>query len=372
MSIPLWRGSRARLDCYDREVPERDAPPSEVKPFRDLWLLLLAVIVLLGGMVGGGVYVWRQQTAAKAAERAAQVAARAAKEQAQTAAGAEVSFSGPVHARNVLAIPAPIDGTVESVEVQVGAVVQQDQPMARIKNEGLAATHEAAKADLERAAERVSNLESSLISARLEASRSAADSERARGEADRLDRALKREELLFREGATPRLKFEKVQKDAAAAVAEADALRTAAQQAADKIAKYTADLEAAKKTADEKGSGLEAAQSDLDSATVTAPVDGVILASSAKAGDKVTMEGADLFQIAVAADELAVIVEPPPPVSEKLKDGLAALVNVLELQLDGIPGELKRDDKGKWRVEFKAPNPNVKPGLNATVRVKLP
>jgi multidrug efflux pump subunit AcrA (membrane-fusion protein) len=352
-------------------VPQREAPqPRAVRSFRDRWFLLLAALVFLG-IGGGGVYAWRYQVAAKAAA-AAEAAAKAAEEKALLASGAEVSFAGPVLARNVLAIPAPIDGTVESVDVQVGTSVAQDQPLARIKNERLASQHEAAKADLDRAAERIGVLESSLISARLEASRSAADSDRARMDAERLDRALKHEELLFREGATARLKFEKIQKDAAAAIAEAEALRAAAAQAAEKIAKITADLDAAKKSVDERNAALEEAQSEIDAAVVTAPVDGLILAVNAKPGDQAASSGTDLFQIAVAADELTVNIEPNPQVAAKLKEGLPALVNILELQMDGIAGELKLGEKGQWRVDFKVADLNVKPGLNAVVRVKLP
>ena len=316
----------------------------------------------------GGLFAWRRQIAA----RAAAAAPKTTPAPEQLPAGAEVSFSGPVQARNVLAIPAPIDGTVEAVEVEVGSTVEQDQPLARLKNEGLAAALAAAKADFENAAERVSTLESSLISARLEASRSGVDSERARGDADRAGRNLKREELLFREGATARLKFEKAQKDAAAAVAEAEASRTSAAQAAGKIAKVTSDLETARRAVDEKAANLEDSQAEIDAAVVTAPVDGVIIASNAKVGAEVTSQGADLFQIAVAADELLVKVEPTPQVAGKFKDGLPALIQLLEISIEGLPGELKRGDKGDWRVEFKAPNSNVKPGLNAVVKVKLP
>jgi multidrug efflux pump subunit AcrA (membrane-fusion protein) len=349
-------------------VPERAAPPRTNPTLRDYWFLLLAPLILLA-IAGGGAYAWRSQAAAKAAAAAAKAAEESTP---QLVSGTEVSFAGTVLARNVLAIPAPIDGTVESVEVEVGSTVAQDQPLARLKNEGLATAHEAAKLDLESAATRVSTLESALISAKLEASRSIADYERSRGDADRLARAAKHEELLFREGATARLKYENAQKDAANAAAEVEALSASSQQAADKVTKLTVDLEAAKKMVEDKATELEGAQSEIDAAGVTAPVDGVVISVKAKPGDRVTMQGADLFQIAVAADELAVNIEPTPPIAEKLKDGLAALVNLLELQLDGVPGELKRDDKGQWRVEFKAPDANVKPGLNAVVRVKLP
>ncbi len=330
--------------------------------------MVLSLLLFLG-LVGGTIYFGKQQLAARAVAAAA---AKAPRVETPLPAGAEVSFSGVVQARNVLAIPAPIDGTVEAVDVQVGSAVEQGQALGRVKNEGLAATHAAAKADLETVAERVSTLESSLIAARLEASRSGIDAERARGDADRAERNARREEMLFKEGATPRLKFEKAQKDAATGAAEVEALRSAATQAAEKVTKVTSDLEAAKRSIDEKAAELEGAQAEIDAAAVTAPVDGVIIAVNAKAGDAVTKAGADLFQIAVAADELLVNIEPNPQVASKFVEGLPALLQLLELSLDGVAGELKRGDKGQWRVEFKAPNPNVKPGLNAVVKVKLP
>lgn len=354
-------------------MPEKAAPGTRnVHWLREWWLLITAALLLFAITGGAGLYWQRQVEAKRVAEAAAAKAATEAAGQAALDPRGEVSFSGTVVARNVLAVPAPIDGAVQSLEVQPGSVVEQDQPLAHLKNEGLAAEHEAARAEVEKAAERVSTLESALIAARVEASRSAADADRARGDADRLDRALQREEMLFREGATARLKFEKIQKEAAGAGAEAAALGRVATLASEKIAKVTADLEAAVKAADEKAAELEDAKAEADAAIVTAPVDGVILAVNAKVGDNVTMHGADLLQIAVAADELAVNVDPTPPVAARFKDGLPALVNILETQQGGIAGELKRTEQGKWRVEFKAPGPNVRPGLTATVKVKLP
>lgn len=341
---------------------------SPKRSFRDRWFLALAALVLIAIMAAGGAIGWRRYTASRQA-----APKPAAPAEAPLPPGAEVTFSGLVAARNVLPIPASLDGVVEEVMVEVGSSVEQAQPLARIKNDGLAAAHQQAKLDLERAIERTSNLESSLISARLEASRASADSDRTRTDADRLDRALKREEMLFREGATPRLKFEKAQKDAAAAATEWETARTAAAQGVEKVTKLTADLDALKRVVEEKSKDLEGAQSDIDASVVAAPVDGVIVAVKGKPGDEVSpAANKDLFQIAVAADELQIEVDPEPKLIEKLKDGLPALVQLLELSLDGIPGELKKTEQGKWRIEFKAPDPVVKPGLNAVVKVKLP
>lgn len=351
------------------EISREQAPPAAGRrTLRDRWFLLLAALVLLA-IAGGGAWVWRQQAAA----RKASAQTPAANTEGEIAAGAELSFAGLVAARNVLPIPAPLDGVIEQVEVDVGSSVEQEQPLARIKNDGLATAHKQAKEDLERAIERTSTLESSLIAARLEASRSAADSDRTRTDAERMDRNLKREEMLFREGATPRLKFEKAQKDAAAAASDWEAARLAATQAADKVTKLSSDLDALKRIVEEKTKEMEGAQADIDAAVVQAPVDGVIVAVKAKAGDEVSPAGnKDLFQIAVAPDELQIEIEPEPKQAERLKDGLPALIQLLELSLEGIPGELKRTDAGKWRIEFKAPDPVVKPGLSALVKVKLP
>lgn len=342
------------------------APPE--RSFRDRWFLALAALVLVA-IVAAGVVVWRRQVAA----RQAAAAKPAASADAPIPAGAEISFTGVVSARNVLPIPASLDGVIEEVMVDVGSSVEQEQPLARIKNDGLASSHQQAKLDLERALERTSTLESTLISARLEAARASGDSERTRGDAERLDRVLKREEMLFREGATPRLKFEKAQKDAAAAAADWEGARTAAAQGADKVTKLTSDLDALKRMVEEKTKELEGAQADIDAAVVAAPVDGVIVGVKAKAGDEVSpAANKDLFQIAVAADELQIELDPEPKLLERLKEGSPALIQLLELSIEGVPGELKKTEQGKWRIEFKAPDPVVKPGLNAVVKVKLP
>jgi len=355
-----------------QSVPPRNDAGCE-PTLRDAWLLVIGLLLVLAMFTGTGYYAWhRHKTsqAAAAAQAAAEAAAKAAQEYA---AGSELTFSGAVQARNILLIAAPMDGTVETVDVVEGAVVEQNQPLARIKNEGLATEQANARTDLENAAERVNTLESTLIVARLEASRAAAEADRSRSEADRFDRNARREEMLYNEGATPRLRFEKAKGEATAAAAASEAASTTVTQANDRVTRQTAELEAAKRILDEKTREVEAAQGDLNAAAVNAPVDGVVIAVKIKPGDEVT-EAANtgIFQMAVAADELQVPIEPPDPkAAAVLKDGLPALVEIVELSMQGIAGELKRTESGGWRVDFKAPDASVKPGLHAVVRVKL-
>jgi len=80
----------------------------------------------------------------------------------------------------------------------------------------------------------------------------------------------------------------------------------------------------------------------------------------------------NLFEIAPNPTELMVVIEPDPKVAPRLKPGMSALVQVVEYSGDAITGELKAGEDGKLRVEFIAPDPVLKPGLNASVRIQLP
>src|SRR5262245_4285073 len=96
--------------------------------------------------------------------------------------GAEISLAGKIEADHVIPVPAPIDGIIEEYLVDVGEEVYEGQLLARLRNQALEGASELAKIELDRAETRVNNLDSSLISARLEASRARAESSRSKGE----------------------------------------------------------------------------------------------------------------------------------------------------------------------------------------------
>ena len=337
--------------------------PAEDKRFRDRWFLTLAGVLLLAVTAAGG-YLWRQLKPPRQQPPK--------QEMVELPSGTGVSFTGPVMALNAVPVPIPVDGTVDSVEVEEGTEVFQGQLLIRIRNEGLDAAREAAQQELEQMQGRVQNLESGVISARLEASRAAAEAARSQGDFDRIERIATRQQMLYREGATPRLVFEKSLKDLELARSERDSLREVARQARERVTFLQRELEFAKKSADEKSQSLEGAKADLQTAEITSPVDGLLVTMRAKPGDQVQASNQDLIVVAVEPSEMQVRIQPDPKVLPKLRDGLPALVQILELSSDGIPGELRREEDGEWHVEFTAADPNIKPGLNALVKVKLP
>jgi len=327
-----------------------------------IWLLIAASI-LISAMVGGAIYYFLRPKPSPPKVVAVEP---------ELAPGVEVSFTGTVQVRHIVLVPAPIEGTLENVDIEVGHEVSEGQLLARIKNTSLEASKTAAMETKETAQSRVNNLESALIAARLEASRASAEASRARLEFERTEKLALRQQMLLREGATARLVYEKAQKDFQGASADYDAMRSSARMEQDRVESLVRDLESARKNLEAASTQLEAAAADLTGADVLSPADGILTGTRAKAGDEVTMDIPDLFQIGVDPGQLQVAIDPDPRVRAKLKTGLPALVQVLELSKDAIEGELKLSEDGKVLVEFNTTDPFLKPGLSAIVKIKLP
>jgi multidrug efflux pump subunit AcrA (membrane-fusion protein) len=321
--------------------------------------------LLLAGIAAAGVYFWRDG-------RKPPVPPKSAVVEAVPDPGAEVSFTGVIAARQVVAVPASVEGLLESVEVETGAEVFEGQLLARIQNTGLESSRDAARLEKDNVETRVNNLESSLIAARLESSRAAAESMRLRGEYEKAEKNAVRQQMLLREGATPRLVHERAQRDWELVRKEYDSASETSRQAQKRVDELSRDLDAAKRALEEKSSELEAATADLAGGEVVSPTDGILIAARAQAGDNVDMTVVDLFQIAIEPGQLKIQIDPRPPVRKRLTNGLPALVQVLEISGDAINGEVIIDEDGQVWVEFDTGDPSIKPGLNAMVKIKLP
>jgi multidrug resistance efflux pump len=334
---------------------------------KDRWFLIAGSLLILSLAGGAGAFLYYRTRAAKAAPKAPVV------EQPQAPAGTELTFSVPVQARHIVTVAAPIDGTIEAVEIEPGGDVFEGQLIARITNTALESERDRAVQDLETAQGRLNNLESSLIAARLEASRATADEARAKSDYERTERVAIREQGLYKEGATARLKMEKAVKDFESAKKEAEALANLARQARDRVDSTTRDIEIARKAVEEKTAELEVARADLAGAEVHSPADGVLLAARAKAGEEVAVTMTDLFQVGVDLHELQAIVEPEPPALKRLKPGLPVLVQLLDYSADAVEGQIGSiGEDGRVRVHFTSPDPSIKPGMPAVIKIRLP
>lgn len=285
--------------------------------------------------------------------------------------GDEISLSGKIQAAHIVAVPAPIDGTIDTWLVESGQEVLEEQEIGHIRNSGLESAQEHAEQELDSARSRVSNLEASILASKLEAARTESDAARAKSEAARLEKLYAREQLLYREGATARLKFEKAEKEYRVAQEEANTASELSRQAGERITKLEKDLDLAKKALEDKNAALEDAKEDLKSATIVAPAEGLILKLSVEVGGEVDRSMRDLVQIAVDPALLEIVVEPEPAILAKLQPGQPALVLVPEAGPEGLQGQIKSIQDTQVVIEFASPTPAIKHGMTGSVRLKL-
>ncbi|MBS1874714.1 MAG: efflux RND transporter periplasmic adaptor subunit [Acidobacteria bacterium] len=329
---------------------------------RGKWVLFGGVTILLAA-AAGALQVYRQRVTHRPV-------AAAVVTQAAGPVASEVSLAGVIDAQSVVKVAAPIEGIVESFGAEAGEDVFEGQLIAHIKNTRLDSAVEAAQLETDRLQARVHELEAAIVAARLEMSRSAADSTRAKGEFDRADRAYQRQQMLYREGATPRLVYEKAQREYQSAKDDFDSKDLLARNAQDRIETLNRDLDAAKKMEQQREQALEQAKQDVASGDVRSPVDGIVLSRQGAAGESVSPQMEDFFRIAAMLSALDVVVQPEPAAVARIQVGQAAEVHVAEVG-EAIAGTVREIKDGRVVVDFTSPTPAIRPGSTAQVKIRL-
>ncbi|MBI4910932.1 MAG: biotin/lipoyl-binding protein [Acidobacteria bacterium] len=332
---------------------------------RGKWLLFSGIVILVA-IAAGALSLLRKPTA-EPVKKAAVVAPP----EETTTAGDEINLMGTIRAAHIVPVPSSVDGVVETWEVELGQEVLQGQLIGRIRNSSLETAKEGAQLDLERAQTRVTNLEGQILAARLEAARTDADAVRTRLEMERLEKAWARQQMLFKEGATPRLTYEKTQKDYTVSKAEAETSKQLATGATDRVSKLERDLQTAKSAVEDKQADLDTAQDAIDSCNIMAPADGVIIKLSVDVGGEVDKAMPDLVQLAVDPALLQIVIRPDKRALERMKEGLPALVIVPDVSAEALSGEVEEVGEEEVIIGFTSPNSAIKHGMPGSVRVKL-
>lgn len=332
---------------------------------RGKWILFGGVTIL-AAIAAGTLAVYRQHAKpAAAAQEAAKPAAAA------VAPGPEITLQGRIQAQKVVNVAAPIEGAVESFSVDVGDDVAEGQVLARIKNMKLENNIEAATAEMDKAQGRVQDAESGIVAARLEASRARADAGRAKSEYDRADKAFARQKMLYAEGATARLVYEKAQREYGTAKDENESKEQIARQAEERVTALNRDLDTFKRMLADRAQALEQAKGDVAAGEVRSPVDGVIVGRRGQAGEDVNRTMDDLFKIATALSAMEVVVEPTPPQLQRIKAGQPAAIHIAELPNESVSGAVREVSGNLVIIDFISPTPLIKPGLTAQVTIKI-
>jgi HlyD family secretion protein len=330
---------------------------------RGKWLLIPALAVL-AGLIAAAFGLLRQESERK--PLAAEVSARSEPQVV------EISLPARIEARHVITVDAHVAGNLREVLADVGEEVYEGQLLARVGNLMLENARENAGATSAAAQNRVNKLESAIVAARLEASRARADAERVRGEMERTDKIRQRQKMLFGEGATPRLVWEKAERDADSARSEFDSLNILATHAEERVKALLADLENSKKLLADKLRELEDAQDHLRAAEVLAPADGLLVSAKAEPGKDFGEDGdLELFRIAVDTAQLQAVVEAAPGALARLAQGQEVMLFFADIPGEGVSGTIAEIREGEAIVDFISPTPLVRPGMTAQVRLTL-
>lgn len=336
---------------------------------RGKWLLAGGSVIFLS--IAAGAFVWlRTPIDPQPAPSPKEVNPKPQAPASGSFFGNEVSLSGILQAKQTVLVAAPIDGTIQEVMADAGTQVFQGQVIARIHSGKLDTALEAATADVEKLKTRIIGLDGSIIAARLESTRAQGDAQRAKNELDRAEKAYTRQGLLYKEGATPRLTYEKAERDFKQAQSDSESLSAVAKNAADRIDSLTQELESAKKLLDQKNQDLESANQQVASGEVQAPVDGLVIARKGSPGEPITKAVPDFFQIAVNTAVMEAVAQADPSVQGRIKEGQQAIVRVAEFA-DDIHGVVREVNGSTVRVEFASPSADIKPGLTARVKINL-
>ena len=327
--------------------------------------LLAAGAVLIAGL--GGWALWRMQ-ALPAAPPAPP------KEAATTPAAAnadEINLTGRVQPQRVVPVPTPVDGVLENLTIKEGEEVSEGQLLGRVKNDNLDTEQENQRQEVERLQTKVTGLEASIIAARLEAQRTKGEADNARTTLENARKLYDRQAALRKEGATPRLQFEKAESAFKNAEVEAGARASVERQAQDNYERLSKNLDDSRRQLTEQSAEAEVAKAELNSAEIHAPVAGILVKVSKQNGDAVAAADKELFLIGVDLAALEVAVELNADEIKRVKPGMRAAITLAENNFEALPGVLREMLESTAYIEFASPNPAVVPGLMAQVKILL-
>jgi multidrug resistance efflux pump len=319
----------------------------------------LAVILLLLGVLG---YVaWTQLRQQRDAAAAAKIPPPPVDPLTQ-------SYTGKLKALSTVLVPAPLDGTLESLEVEDMEDVAEGQLLGRILNTTLETAKTKATEDLERAKSKQEEAESQLIAARLEASRASSDAARVKLEYDGAAREFQRQQTLFQAGAGARKNFDKAEAAFRQLAVDYRNLESAAKQADARVSALQNNVAQARQAVTAQSEEMEGAEAELLTGEVKAPASGLLIGHRKNAGEEVTRDIEDLFEIATDLASMQVIVDIPEALAKQLSPGGNALVQIAEAGPAPLAGVIKDVQDGQAFVDFQSPNPAIRPGMTAQVR----
>ncbi len=280
----------------------------------------------------------------------------------------ELTMQCRIEAVHTVPVSVAIAGEIDSFSAEIGQDVVEGQVLARISNKGLESGRDNTQRVVKIAEEKLNSLETAISAARLEASRVHTESVRANEDVGRTTKEYERQRMLNNVGATPRLTFEKAQKEYDAARNESEGLIELARRADDRVEELTRELDNTKKTLADKRKELEEVDAAITAMEVHAPVAGMIVARQGEIGKTLTQqEAAALFRIASDISALEAVFPP----DAALKQGDTVGITFTDIAGDPLPAVIREIKNGEAVAEFTSANPAIRPLMPCVAHARL-
>jgi HlyD family secretion protein len=290
-----------------------------------------------------------------------------------------ISATGRLQALRTVQVGTQVSGTLSEIYVDFNSKVKKGEVIARIDPSNL-------QAQLTQALGNQASVQAGVQTAQTSVAGADAAVEAAQANVERLDSAvsdaqrnLDRQRELVREGVGPRRDLETAEAAAAQAIAQRQQGLAQLNQARAQAQAARSQLAQARAQANQAAAQVEIASVNLGHATITAPIDGVIVARNVDVGQTVaaSFQAPVLFLIANDLTQMQVLADIDEADVGQLREGTPVTFTV-----DAYPSETFEGHVSQVRLEpqtvqnvvtytavIDVPNPELKlkPGMTANV-----
>jgi HlyD family secretion protein len=294
-----------------------------------------------------------------------------------------VQATGTINAVTTVQVGSQVSGNIAQILADFNSHVKKGQVIAQIDPAIFRAQLQQAQADLENAQANVVGLGAQIETQRANVLAAKANVDKTQAQLNDAKLQFARAQDLFTQGIVSAAQRDTAQATYDAAVASLHQAQAQSEQAQAALKSTIAQLEQAKAQVSQRRAATEMARVNLEHTTITAPIDGTVIARNVDVGQTVaaSLQAPTLFVIAQDLTKMLVYAKTDESDVGKIKVGATATFRV-----DSFPREVFRGAVNQVRmnattiqnvvtydtiIEFDNPDQKLFPGMTAYVSIPV-